>query len=444
VAEASSIALGRYFRELRERRGLSLADVCALTKSSPEPIDKGTLSRLEHGQQTPSIFRLGPLCRIYGISGDAMLERLELDREVDRLGGPDTGAGEYQRLLEAGAAASLRTNRKWDAYAYFRDALPLAPAARRPGAWINLVTAIRSLGKNALALHELREIDATTELDPPMRALLQERLSQCCRCLGDMRNAEAHADAAIRQAHAHGDRRILAHAYAARGNVALDQSQWAVGSDFFLKALASNREAAQEDSRLVPSPSFEAQIVASLAECALGLGQFPRARRLALAANRLSRVRNLPMSLAYSELWLGKVDEATGRADRALDRWRRASELAKRIDHPRLLFSAEVEMLRLAIAAGDRAWARIHRRRLERIAPFVPHHIPAYRTYLGLLDEDRSKKARAEEEKRHGVPKEASVAVVGGGSRVLGGSSADQRRGRQPRSASSPRSELEL
>ncbi|HEX4825555.1 MAG TPA: helix-turn-helix transcriptional regulator [Candidatus Polarisedimenticolaceae bacterium] len=437
MAESSSVALGRYFRELRERRDLSLAGVCALTRSSPEPIDKGTLSRLERGQQTPSIFRLGPLCRIYGISGDAMLERLELDREIDRLGGPDTTGLEYQPLHEAGTAAAVRTKRKWDAYAFFRDALPLAPAERRPHAWINLVTAIRSLGKNALALHELRAIDATTVLEPPLRALLQERLSQCCRSLGDMRNAEAHADAAISQARAHGDRRILAHAYAARGSVALDESQWTAASDFFLKARAADREAAQQDSRLVPSPSFETYILVSLAECALGLGQLARTRRLALAANRLSRKRGLTLSLAYSEIFLGRVDEAAGRRDRALDRWRRAAELAKRIDHPRIAFSAGVEMLRLAITAGDRAWAGIHRRRLERIAPFVPHHIPAYRVYMGLLDDDRSEKARAEKEKRHGVPMEASSAVVGGRLRVLGGASAAHRR-RRPRSAPSP------
>jgi cytoskeletal protein RodZ len=39
VAEASAVAFGRYLRQLRERRGLSLGQVCDLTKSSPEPID---------------------------------------------------------------------------------------------------------------------------------------------------------------------------------------------------------------------------------------------------------------------------------------------------------------------------------------------------------------------------------------------------------------------
>ena len=150
------MALGRYLRELRERRGLSLARVCEMTSSSPESMDKGTLSRFERGQQCPSIFRLGPLSRIYEISADALLERMELDREVDRLGGPETGGKTYEQLHRAAGESVVQRNRKWEAYAYFRDALPLAPDDKKIAARINLVTAIRSLEKNARALRRWR------------------------------------------------------------------------------------------------------------------------------------------------------------------------------------------------------------------------------------------------------------------------------------------------
>ena len=182
VAEPSAVAFGRFLRQLRERRGMSLAKVCELSRSTAEPFDKGTLSRLERGQQSPSIFRLGPLSRIYEISADALLERMELDREVDRLGGPDTAGKSYAELHREGAESVVRANRKWDAYAYFRDALTVASPDKRVVEWINLVTAIRSLGKSALALHELRELEASGTLDPAQRALVNERLSACCRC----------------------------------------------------------------------------------------------------------------------------------------------------------------------------------------------------------------------------------------------------------------------
>jgi hypothetical protein len=59
----------------------------------------------------------------------------------------------------------VRGDRKWEAYACFRDALHLAPPDKQVSAWINLVSVIRSLGKNAFALHELRELSASGVLD---------------------------------------------------------------------------------------------------------------------------------------------------------------------------------------------------------------------------------------------------------------------------------------
>ncbi len=393
------MALGRYLRELRERKGLSLARVSQLLQSSPEAIDKGTLSRLEHGQQTPSIFKLGPLSRIYEISADALLERMELDREVDRVLGPETAGKSYDELHRAGAASLVRGNRKWDAYAYFRDALPLARDDKKVGAWINLVTAIRSLGKYALALHELRELEATVELGAGQRALVHERMSACCRCLGDMKHAEKYAESATAQALELGDSRTLAYAHCARAGAAIDQEQWTIANDYLLKALAAYRDGAGQQSLLLPSPSFEAQALLMLAECSFNLRNLSRTRRLTLAAKRMSEEHDLPLGLAYSELLLGWIDEGAGRVERALERWRRASALAAQINYPRIAFTAEVEIFRQARLAGDVARARASRRRLERLVPWIPRSIPAYSRFKQLVDEDqpRSKRAKAGE-----------------------------------------------
>ena len=196
--------LGSSFRVLppsapRKARPL-LSRVCEITKGSPEPIDKGTLSRFEHGQQTPSIFRLGPLGRIYEISADALLERMELDREVDRLGGPATAGKSYDELHRAGGDALVTGKRKWDAYAYFRDAVPLAGADRKVAAWINLVTSIRHLGRTPWRSTSSASSKTTVPLDARQRALVHERMSCCCRCLGDMKRAESYADSAIAEA----------------------------------------------------------------------------------------------------------------------------------------------------------------------------------------------------------------------------------------------------
>ena len=49
MADKMLIAFGKYLRILRDRRKLSLSDVVALTKSFPEPVGKGYLSRAERG-----------------------------------------------------------------------------------------------------------------------------------------------------------------------------------------------------------------------------------------------------------------------------------------------------------------------------------------------------------------------------------------------------------
>ncbi|MBZ5637606.1 MAG: helix-turn-helix domain-containing protein [Acidobacteriia bacterium] len=394
MAEPSAVAFGRYLRSLRERRGLSLNRVSELTRGSPETLDKGTLSRLERGQQVPSLFKLGPLSRIYDVRPGALIERMELDREVERLG-LETGGKSYDELHRLGGAALVAGDRKWEAYACFRDALPLAGEEKRVAAWSNLATAIRSLGRNELALLELEELEASGGLSPAQLALVHERKSNCHRCLGDMKRAEEYADSAAAEALSAGDSRTLAFAYNARANAALDQERWEIASDFLRRALAAYRESEQEEGQLLPSPSFQAQTLLMLADCSIHLGNVAHARRLALAAKRMGREHDLPLALAYSELLLGRIDEREGDLERALQRWTRAAAVAARAENRRLGFTALLEIFRQARKAGDTARARASRRRLERLAPWVPKHVPALREFERLIGQDGARSARA-------------------------------------------------
>ncbi len=411
MAEASAVAFGRFLRQLRERRGLSLARVCEISRSSPEAFDKGTLSRLERGQQSPSIFRLGPLSRIYDVSADALLERMELDREVDRIGVPDTGGLSYDDLHRAGGVSVVQRNRRWDAYAYFRDALLVAPSDKLIPARINLASAISALGKNALALHELRDLEAFEALGAGQRALVRERMSTCCRCLGDMKRAEDYADSAAAQAKKIEDWRTLAFALSTRADAAIDQEQWTIAYDHLMEALAAYRDGGEQQSQLLHSPSFEALTLLKLAECSLQMRNAPRARRLITAAERISKEHDLPLGLAYSELLLGWIDEGAGRPEKAIMRWRRAIAIAARTDYPRIAFTAEVEIFRLAQDAGNAAAARASRRRLERLAPWVPKYIPAFRRFIQLIDDDRLPSATVEKGDAHEV--HSKVLAVG-------------------------------
>ena len=50
MAESCAVAFGRYLRMLRERRGLSLDEVAAMSRSLADPVDKSYLSRCENGR----------------------------------------------------------------------------------------------------------------------------------------------------------------------------------------------------------------------------------------------------------------------------------------------------------------------------------------------------------------------------------------------------------
>jgi hypothetical protein len=174
-----------------------------------------------------------------------------------------------------------------------------------------------------------------------------------------------------------------------------------------------------------------------LAECSLHLRNMSRTRRLALAAKHMSDEHDLPLGLAYSELILGWIDEVAGRPDQALARWRRAVALAARIDYPRIAFTAEVEIFRQARDAGDVARARASRRRLDRLVPWIPRHIPAFRRFKLLIDQDRRRISRAREE---GETHDQLPNVPAVGARSVAGADAGNRRhDRRPRATPGPR-----
>ena len=86
MAETCDKAFGRYLRTLRERRGLTLDAVVSLSQTFPDIIHKGYLSRCENGFQKPAFSKIIALSRIYEVPADVLVERMELDMELDRVG----------------------------------------------------------------------------------------------------------------------------------------------------------------------------------------------------------------------------------------------------------------------------------------------------------------------------------------------------------------------
>ncbi len=381
MAESAPVAFGRYLRVLRERRQLSLDRVAKLSETSVRPIDKGTLSRFERGRQRLALSTVIPISRIYSVPVDVLVERLELDTEVEHLETPDTEGKTPAELRRMGSEALLRRTRRWDAFACFRDAyhrLELDGGAEQQTAvsQLNLASVVRSLGKNRLALHELTDLERSGRIGARMNAIVLDRISHCHRCLGDMQLAERYADAAIAEARQFGEGRILSVAQFTRGVVAIDQADHEQGVRYLRHAFRSHREAAGNGLALVSNPGFEANTLLHLAEAYVNSGSYEKAGHAARSAKRLSVRAGLPGPQAYSELALGELDERAGRHERAIQRWRRSAQLADSMHNRRLGFSAEFYVFRQALHRGNQALARASSRRLERLAPWVPEHFP--------------------------------------------------------------------
>ena len=389
MAESASVAFGRYLRVLRGRRQLSLDRVAKLSEASARPIDKGTLSRFERGQQRLALSTVIPISHIYSVPVEVLVERLELDTELERLETPDTENRSPAELRSMGSEALLRQSRRWDAFACFRDAyhrleLDGADASDEESqvavAQLNLASVVRSLGKNRLALHELTDLEQSGRIGERMNAIVLDRISHCHRCRGDMTLAEYYADAAIAEARQFGEGRILSVAQFTRGVVAIDQADHKQSVKYLSQAFRSNREAAGDGLALVSNPGFEANTLLHLAEAYTNSGSYEKAGYSARSAKRLSARAGLPGPEAYSELALGELDERAGRHERAIQRWRRSAQLAESMNNRRLGFCSEFYVFRQALHRGNRALARASRRRLERLTPWVPERFP-------LLDE---------------------------------------------------------
>jgi hypothetical protein len=374
---------------------LSLLQVSRLSAGSPERIDKGTLSHCERGQQRLSLFKLISLSRIYRVPAEVLIERLELDNEIDRLGGPATEGRDFIELQRSAEAALLRKNKKWDAYALVRDApyldAPGVPSTPESNglARMNLAIVARSLGKNRFALHELKELENERAVGDRRHAILLERISNCYRCLGDFPKADRYAFEAIQEARFHRENRILAFAQSSKASLTLDQGDFGQGREELRRAINTYRDASEGDYLLSENPMFEVSALLKLADADINLKDLGRARRIALAAKRLSRTHGLPIGLAYSELLLGQIDDLDDEAERAACRWTEAVKTARSINNSRLEFAVEFHLLRQAVHRRERALARAARRRMERLAPRVPDHLPEFQRFEELKDQCR-------------------------------------------------------
>lgn len=399
MAKSAGIAFGRYMHTLRQRKGLSIQEVCRVLLNASEGTDAGSLSRLERGRQQLAAGKLAALCRVYEVSPEVPLERLDLDHAVDQNVVLDTDGKSAAVLLDLGRKALERAER-WDAYACFRDAL-LMDVQDDHALRFNLATAARAMGRFRFALHEFEVLGEDCR-DRPLHPAVLERVASTLRSIGDLDSAERYAWASAEAARSRNDARVLGYAFTSLANVNIARmGDPDLTVDYLNMAHRAARDSAPADGALVPNAHFEVTTLNTLAENYLASGREESARRAAAAALKLSDQHGFRVGRAYAQLFLGQVDESCGREERAEERWREALSIAESSNNQRLGFCAQFYMYRQALRAGEISRSRALARSLTRLAPWIPSHLPLLAEFRDLeeapstVSPDKRKASRA-------------------------------------------------
>jgi len=398
MADRMLIAFGKYLKILRDRRKLSLSDVATLTKSYPEPVGKGYLSRVERGLARIGFSKMVALSRAYEVSLDAFGEKLSLDLEVDEMkNAPVTSGKTFGELTEAGVAFNQR-GLKWQCYAAMRDAMPRAALDPLHGAFrtareqimratLSHGIAARATGRYALALAEFdfvrTHLDALNEETLPV-VFQQSAIAK--RHLGAVDEANIFAEHAIELAKRAPRKTHL-------GDALETQALFANQVGDYASAI-TNYQAAFAAYKAVKNQVECARTLNNLAQSYFNVQRFKSARRALGAAERLANEHGADSIRARSRVLLGEIEAVDGNPKKASELWRDAIEIARRTRDTVVHFKAEFQLFKLSIDQGNLTAANALGRRLNRMTPWISRSESEVTEFLHLFAMHRKPKQR--------------------------------------------------
>jgi len=398
MADRMLVAFGKYLKLVRDRRGMSLSDVVALTKSYPEPVGKGYLSRVERGLARVGFSKMVALSRAYEIPLDALGEKLSLDLEVEELKtAPITEGKTFGELMDAGVQFNER-GMKWHCYACIRDALPRAavdplhtgygtPEEQIVRATLSHGVAARATGRYALALTEfacvLENQDALTN-DTLSVAFEQTAVVKMRQ--GSIEEARALAERAVILAIESPQKKSLGDALDTRATLACQSGDAVTGIAVYQDAHAAYKAVGRQVDC--------ARTMNNLAFAYIGVKRFKAARRALGAADRLATKLGANSVKARSRIMLGEIESLEGNTKRAASLWHDALEIARGTRDSVVHFTAEFHLFKLSIAQGNLTAANALGRRLMRMTPWISRGESDVDEFLRLFAIHRKPKQR--------------------------------------------------
>jgi len=240
-----------------------------------ESIDNSQLSRFEKGKAVPSFDKLRALARIFNVPVQNFSDVLDLE-EFEPF---KPAGGTFEDLLRAGKEL-FEKGEHGRAFVTYERALEIAEESdgadrtRAVEARWRMATALKALGKLAMAEHELREIlraPAEAGARSRMHALLQ--IAYLYREFGDLYLATVLARECLALARDQADRAVEAGVLNTLGNIAHDQGR-------FEDALESYRASLAALEGLDGREEMGATLLTNLGGCMVGAGQFDAGVRM--------------------------------------------------------------------------------------------------------------------------------------------------------------------
>lgn len=392
MAVSCHVAFGHYLRTLRERRGLALEDVWTLSQTFPESLNKGYLSRCENGKQKLALPKVVAISRIYEVPADVLVERLELDLELEKIGGPSTEKLSWAQLREAGKNAMSHGHR-WAAYTFLRDATLKANKADLDASsfgslkeqivvsFMNVAGIAHTLGKNRYALEEFQFAEKCTGLSPNSKIQAALGLASAHRSVGNTGLSQQHADIALERLDVCPNSSLEPWVYSLHGMARMKRKELAEAIPWFQKAYDAFRNRGMIKDG--------AQELIGLADCYHELRKLRAATRTLDAVRTIADKHSLLRIKALALTIQGLVDQDSNKPKSAEKNLREADKIAKELNDGILRFQIEFYLYKHALAQKQMASARAIRRRLDQLSLSVPSTVEQMMEFRELVRENR-------------------------------------------------------
>jgi len=386
---AENRRFGRYLKQIREQRKLSLDAVEEMSLGYPERVTKSHLSRIENGQAVPTFPRMFALSRIYGVPIASVAERFETHLERDMR--PPDLAGKSIDEIRAQAEKHGEAGRYGDALALVSAALERLGGDGDAEADQGIVVDLRLYEINCMA-HLHRYESAKVECEELLnRPDLSDRQRLWALLSFVTCSYRLQRYSVARMALERVDRELVAHEHGARARAVAETVRGPA-----LIAMGLQQEAAASFERALEmfqslGDGFQAcKARVNLAQALIDLGETRKARahlRDAIAATEEAGYDKLK-ALALSHLVV--VCHRAGEFEAAESYALRANAIARPRDYLSIVFRNCYYLREIAERRGDGPAVRSNERTLKAYVSRVDSDMPeALRYRARLAGEER-------------------------------------------------------